>query len=211
MTALRSRSSPRIAGTRLAAVSPRTCPDLSLTVPNSGKRELLGKTLTALADVRSLALDVTVVDNASDDGSVEMVRERFPWADLVVEDEKGGSSRNFNAGLERARGRYIGILHEDAVPDAGALERLVAFLDANPAAGCVAPVARRPDGSPDTVAAPFPAVGAEVRYAFRVRLRDGAVARFTPTEPVRVDWIAATCLIFRRTALEEVGLFDENF
>lgn len=186
-----------------------------MTIVNNNKRELLRCALEALPHASErLTVSATVVDNASVDGSVAMVRSEFPEISVIAREVKHGSSANFNAGMLAAPpARYLGIMHEDARPLPGAFDRLIAFLDDHPRAGGLSPRIRFPNGELDTTAARFPTVLSETLG----RLGPLA-ARFGPTgyaeelaQPFRVDYNSATCLIFRRRALEAAGLFDENF
>ena len=105
--------------------------------------------LAALASVRdhhgALAVQSIVVDNGSHDGTVEAVRERFPDVDVVaLETNEGGSARNH--GIRLATGRHMMFLDSDAALTPGALETLVAFLDARPDVGVIGPRLEYPDG-----------------------------------------------------------------
>ena len=79
-----------------------------------------------------LALEVIVVDNGSEDGTVERLAARFPWASCVALPGNRGFAAGANAGLRRAAGRHVALLNNDTVVEAGALEACVAHLDAHP-------------------------------------------------------------------------------
>src|SRR5205823_8980655 len=87
-----------------------------------------------------------VVDNGSTDGTVELVRERFPAARLI-EQENRGLAAGWNAGLRAGSGRYLLVVNSDAWLLDGAVERLVAFADEHPEAAVAAPKLLNPDGS----------------------------------------------------------------
>ena len=90
--------------------------------------------------------EVVVVDHGSTDGTLELVRERYP-AIRVIEQENKGMGGGNNAGMRVADGRYFFLLNSDAwVLDDG-LDRLVAFADAHPEAAVVGPRLRNPDGT----------------------------------------------------------------
>lgn len=188
--------------------------DLHITIPNNNKCSLLREALAALPAAAShITLDVTVVDNMSTDGSADMVEREFPGVRLIRQTEMHGSSANFNAGMCHATARYLCILHEDARPSPEALDHLVQFLDDNPQVGGVSPLIRFPDGTLDRTAGRFPAISDNLlrqlgpfRRLLVYREYHEEVAR-----PFTVDCCSATCLIFRREALQDSGLFDENF
>ncbi len=189
--------------------------DLHLAVPNNNKRDLLARSLAALpAASRRITLSVTVVDNASTDGSADMVARDFPDVRLIRRAAMHGSSSNFNAGiLDNPQARYLGVLHEDAFPQPDALDALVAFLDSHPRAGGVSPRIRFPDGELDTTPARFPTVlGSSLGHLRPLHRRFGLNGYDELAEQAfRVDYNSATCLVFRREALLQSGLFDESF
>ena len=90
-------------------------------------------------------VETVVVDHGSTDGTLELVRERFPEVGLV-EEENRGLAFGWNTGIARTSGRYVLLLNADAWLDPGALEALVAFADARPDAAVVGPRLRFPDG-----------------------------------------------------------------
>jgi GT2 family glycosyltransferase len=189
--------------------------DLHLAIPNNNKRELLRRSLEVLPQAATrFTVTATVVDNASTDGSAEMVADEFPEVGLVRRNSSYGSSANFNAGiLAQSSARYLAIMHEDAYPRPGAFDLLIKFLDAHPKAGGLSPRIRFPNGSIDHTAGQFPTILSETVGRRRPLARWFGPRQYDETgnEPFIVDCNSATCLIFRREALERVGLFDESF
>src|ERR687888_2553836 len=90
--------------------------------------------------------ETIVVDHGSTDGTLELVRERFPQARLI-EEENRGLGAGSNAGMRLASGDYFLLLNSDAWAVGDAVERLVEFADAHPEAAVVGPRLRNPDGS----------------------------------------------------------------
>ncbi|GIV11863.1 MAG: hypothetical protein KatS3mg021_0145 [Fimbriimonadales bacterium] len=109
-------------------------PDLSVIIVNYNTRDLLRECLLALRHCAGVSLELIVVDNASADGSAEMVRTGFPEVVLIANAENRGFGAGCNQGLRVAHGRYALILNADARPQQHALARLVAFMDAHPEA-----------------------------------------------------------------------------
>lgn len=122
-------------------------PDLSIVIVTWNVRDM------ALACLRSVQLrsgalrtQVIVVDNASDDGTVDAIRTQHPEVDLVASDANLGFPLGNNRGLEQATGRHILFLNPDTEVGEGAIERCVAELDGNPEVGVVGPRLEYPDG-----------------------------------------------------------------
>src|SRR5262249_4294616 len=109
---------------------------------------MLARTLETLfgSNQRS-SLEVILVDNASYDGSVELVRERFPQVRLVVNRENAGLTRANNQGMELASGRYIFLLNNDTIILPDSVDALVRYLDAHPQVGAVGGKVLNIDGS----------------------------------------------------------------
>src|SRR5205807_3227585 len=114
--------------------------DLSVSVVSYRTPTLLRQCLEAISAERTrLAIEVTVVDNASSDGSAEMVAEQFPWVRLIRNDRNRGFAAAHNQALRRASGRYWLVLNSDAAPSPGALRTLLDFLDVHPGAAITGP------------------------------------------------------------------------
>src|SRR6188508_2836165 len=115
--------------------------------------------------------ETIVVDNGSTDGTVDIVRERFPEA-TVLERENRGLGAGWNAGMEAASGRYVLLLNADAWLTEGSLPRLVAFADAHERAAVVGPRLLNPDGTLQRSVRGFPTLWRlATEYLFRASSR----------------------------------------
>ncbi|MGQ9840674.1 MAG: glycosyltransferase family 2 protein [Anaerolineae bacterium] len=154
--------------------------------------------------------EIIVVDNASTDGSAEMVAAEFPAVRLIRNATNVGYARGNNIGIAASTGRYVLLLNSDTVVPPGALEALVAFMDAHPQAAACSPRLLQPNGTPQPYAFgcdPTPGYLLRrglARALFRRPLHNWAVA-----EPIRADWVSGACLLVRRAAIEQVGGLDE--
>ena len=125
-----------------------TTPDVSVIIVSYNTRELLRECIESILCEQGdgLAVEVIVVDNASADGSAAMVAEQFPQVRLIANPDNRGFGAACNQGLEIAQGRYALILNADIRAQPGALQRLVAFMDAHPDAAVCGGQLRYPDG-----------------------------------------------------------------
>ncbi|MBS1261854.1 MAG: N-acetylglucosaminyl-diphospho-decaprenol L-rhamnosyltransferase [Calditrichaeota bacterium] len=122
--------------------------DLSVIIVSYNVRERLASCLLSLERGRAgLAIEVIVIDNASTDGSVEMIRERFPWVKLSVNAENHGFAKANNEGLARASGRHLMLLNPDTILREDSLSALVSFLDEHPEYGAAGPKLLNRDGA----------------------------------------------------------------
>jgi len=162
--------------------------------------------------------ELIVVDHGSTDGTLDLVRDRFPLARIVEQPNRGMGGGN-NAGMRVATGRYHLLLNSDAWPLAGAIERLADFADEHPQAAVVGPRLRNLDGSLQRSVRAFPTLWRlATEYLFLRKLApktDALNALYGggfDHESVReADWLFGACLLVRREAADAVGLFDEDF
>ena len=147
--------------------------------------------------------EVIVVDNASQDGSAQAVRERLPNARLVELPVNEGFAGGNNAGLGLAGGEYILFLNSDTVIEDDSLTRLAVWMDSRPGFGAVSPRLIGPDGLEQQCLHPFPSLRRKCQDFFRL----------APNDKSNDIWLAGTCLMIRRQALDSIGgrLDDRHF
>jgi GT2 family glycosyltransferase len=180
--------------------------DVSVSIVNTGSRELL---LACLESLAGAAAEIVVLDNASEDGSAEAVRERFPEVRVIAQEFRAGFGANHNTVIRSTTGRYVYVLNEDTTADDWQLERLVGYLDEHPRVAALGPKLVYPDGRRQDSAWRFPTplvstLGLLSLGRVGVKQSRGETAR-------SVDWVMGAALLLRRAALDEVGLFDEGF
>ena len=162
--------------------------------------------------------ETVVVDHGSTDGTLELVRERFPEA-RVIEQENKGLGGGSNAGMRIASGDYFLLLNSDAWALDDAVERLAAFADEHPEAAVVGPRLLNPDGSLQRSVRGFPTVwrlATEYLFLRKLAPRSRALnafygAGFDHEEVREAEFLMGSVLLVRREAADTVGLFDEDF
>jgi GT2 family glycosyltransferase len=193
--------------------------EVSIIIVNWNTRELLAECLESVRSSVGTSerwnVQTLVVDNASQDGSAAMMRERFPWVTLIENGQNLGFARGNNQGISRAEGRYVLLLNPDTVVHSGALGALVAFMGTHPSAGAAGARLINPDGSLQASCHPMLSPGREFwRLLFLERIWPRAtypMHRWDDSTPRRVEVIKGACMMLRRTALEQVGSFDESY
>ncbi len=195
-------------GGRHGAVRLAVLPDVSISCVNTNSRELLLACLESLRGVGD-GVEIVVLDNASEDGSAAAVRAQYPDVRLIEQRHRAGFGANHNAVIRATTGRYVFILNEDTTSDDWGFTGMVAHLDANPRVAALAPRLVYPDGRVQASAWRFPSPAACLRGL--VTLGRAGILQSGGTETRDVDWAMAAALLVRREALDEVGIFDEDF
>src|SRR5437762_1828579 len=166
--------------------------DVSIAIVNANSREDL---LTCLESLRGVEAEVVVLDNASDDGSVPAVRERFPDVRLIEQRHRAGFGANNNAVIRATGSRYVYLLNADTTSDDWALDRMVAHLDANQRVAALGPKLVHADGRQQPSAWRFPTPAVAARGLFTLGRR--GVVESTGDETRDVDWNQAAALMLR--------------
>lgn len=190
--------------------------ELSIIIVNWNTRELVKNCLESIFNTtRDFPVRAIVVDNASIDGSPQMIRSRFPMVHLVENQENAGFARASNQGIKLAETKYILLLNPDTVVLPGALNSLVDFMDTHPQAGAAGSMVLNPDGSLQTSCYVSPTLHREFIRLFHL---EGIFPKSTyrmdswdKDLPRAVDIIQGDCLLLRKTALDQVGTLDESF
>ncbi|HSS77838.1 MAG TPA: glycosyltransferase family 2 protein [Thermoanaerobaculia bacterium] len=192
------------------------CP-LSVVIPTHGTRELTLACLASLFQSPVAGMEVIVVDDASWDGTVEAVRERFSEAKVLRHETAERFTRAANEGLAQATGEILLLLNSDTEVEAGSLAGLVAVFEENPELGIAGALLHYPDGSPQWSG------GREPSLAWFFALASGLPAllqrlpfyrRLKPLaapSPAPVDWVTGAAMAFRRPVWEAAGPLDEGF
>ena len=206
--------------------------DLSVVIVSWNVRELLRRCLQSVVyspqssvlsrtqdDDQGLRTEIIVVDNASSDGSVEMVRAEFPQVRLIANERNLGFTRGNNQGLALSRGRHVLFLNPDTEVVGDALATMVHYMDDHPDVGALGPLLRYPDGSVQSSRRRFPTLGTALFESTLLELwwpgnpwaRRYRMADWPDDVEQEVDWVVGACLLARREVLDQVGGFDEGF
>lgn len=192
---------------------------LSIVIVSWNTRQLLAQCLESVAvNLKSLGLIVTetlVVDNASIDGTVDMLRQQFPWVKVVANRDNAGFAKANNQAIVASSGDYILLLNPDTKLHANAIATLVTYLDTQPMVGAVGPLLENPDGTLQFSCSPAPTLlGESWRLLHPNRgLGHGAypMQGWSRHQPREVDVIQGACLLLRRSVIEQVGPLDEDY
>ena len=194
--------------------------ELSIIIVNWNTRELLRQCLLSITDTTKLArFEIWVVDNGSSDGSVEMVAQEFPQVHLVRNASNLGFAKANNIGIQKSRGRYVGLINSDVQLLDGCLDRLFEYMAHNPKIALAGPRILNSDRSLQISCYGFPTGWNTLCHSFgldqlfpRSHHLGGMYRKYWPYDRIRpVEVISGCFCMVRRAAIEQVGLLDENF
>src|SRR5262249_2853112 len=191
--------------------------DLTVVVVNYNTAHLLYRMFAALEAAKgALTLQVIVVDNASRDGSAEILRAQFPGVELIENSINVGFARANNQTLPLVRGRYLLLLNTDAVVSPDTLQKTVEFMDSHARGGVLGVKVVGPDASLQPSCRYFPT-------PWNVFLAKTGLNRFFPGTRLvdemswdhasvrECDWVPGCYYLVRREVIARVGLFDPRY
>ncbi len=194
---------------------------LSVIIVNYNVRAYLEQCLrTVFEAMKGVEGDVFVVDNLSTDGSVEMVRAKFPQVKLIANQENVGFSRANNQAIRESAAEYVVLLNPDTVVGEDVFRKVVAFLDAHPKAGGLGvkmidgtgrflPESKR--GLPTPSVAFYKIIGLTRLFPRSKVFGRYHLGHLPEDEAAPIEILSGACMFMRKRTLDEVGLLDESF
>ncbi|MBK6775424.1 MAG: glycosyltransferase [Flavobacteriales bacterium] len=194
---------------------------LSVIIVNYNVRAYLEQCLrTTLRALEGIDGDVFVVDNLSTDGSVEMVRGKFPQVKLIANTENVGFSRANNQAIKESTAEYVVLLNPDTVVGEDVFHKVLAFMDANPKAGGLGvkmidgtgaflPESKR--GLPTPAVAFYKIIGLTRLFPRSKVFGRYHLGHLPENQAARIEILSGACMFLRKETLDKVGLLDESF
>lgn len=183
--------------------------DLSIIILNYNTRELLDACLSSIFNnTKGLTYEAIVVDNDSNDGSVELVKKKYPQALLIQNQKNLGYSAGNNIGVKKAQGNYILLLNSDTQIIGDSLNIMVKSISDHKQVGILGPRIVHPDQSPQKSVGNFYSLAMITLAMFGgEKLGWG---RRSPEKFCFADWVSGACLMVRKEVFEEIGYLDEK-
>jgi GT2 family glycosyltransferase len=194
--------------------------DLAIIIVNWNTRDLLRKCLTSLYHYTTdISYDAFVVDNASSDGSPEMVAQEFPSVRLIRNSENVGFSKANNQAIRLTSSRYVLLLNSDTELTSNVLKEMVVFMDTHPTVGVAGTKLLNPDGTYQYSCDCFPRTPLillrdkimDLCCPGNTMTRQGKMAQWDYNTNFAVDYLIGAVLVIRRQTLDHIGLLDEQF
>ena len=189
--------------------------DITIVIVNWNTRDLLRDCLKSVyKTVRNITFKIIVVDNASHDDSVAMLGEKFPGIRIIENSENRGFAAANNQAFALMKGRYALLLNTDTVLTENAVHELFVFMKNHDDATMAGGQLLNSDGSRQNSIANFPTVlsllanTSLLEYLFPRRFPS---KRYAHKEPLEVESVIGACMLVRKKAMDEVGMFDERY
>ncbi len=193
--------------------------DLSIIIVTWNSEEFIRNCLDSIfLSLVNFTSEVIVVDNNSSDETAKIVEQLYPQVNLIQNKENLGYAKGNNQGIEESRGEYVLLLNPDTQVLEDSLSLMYRFMEENPNAGALGPKLLNPDKTVQPSCREFPTFSTliwEFSGLSRLFPRSGVFGRwrmgyFDFDKQREVDQPMASCLMLRRAALEDVGIFDES-
>jgi GT2 family glycosyltransferase len=194
---------------------------LSVVFLNYNTRDLTRQALSSvLAAAEGLAVEIFVVDNASVDGSADMVAEEFPQVKLICNEANVGFAAGNNVALRQVTGEYVLLINTDTIVRRDALRTMVEFLDAHPEAGACGCKILDPDGTlqldsrrgfPTPLAAFCKMSGLSRFFPKHPLIAHYHMTYLDPEQTTEIEVLSGSCMMVRKAAMDQVGLLDEDY
>ncbi len=194
--------------------------DLSIAIINYNTKGLLEECLSSLLQYPpSCEYEILVIDNASTDGSPDLVRDLFPGVKLFPNPRNVGYAAAVNQAFRGSDSEFVLVLNPDVVVTPGAVDALHRYMRSNPRVGIAGSKLLNPDGTLQHSCRRFYNLKTLLyRRTFLGKIFSGSpvitehlMADWDHAAPRQVDWILGACMMVRRSAVEEVGPADERF
>ncbi|HRH71107.1 MAG TPA: glycosyltransferase family 2 protein [Flavobacteriales bacterium] len=194
---------------------------LSVIIVNYNVRAYLEQCLRTVEEaLKDIEGDVFVVDNQSTDGSVDMVREKFPSVRLIANAENVGFSRANNQAIRASSADYVVLLNPDTVVGEDVFRKVITFMDTHPKAGGLGvkmidgtgnflPESKR--GLPTPAVAFYKIIGLTRLFPHSRTFGRYHLGHLPENEAAPIEILSGACMFLRKKTLDEVGLLDESF
>ena len=193
---------------------------ISVVIVSYNTRDILRNCLQALFEhSKGIDMEVFVVDNNSQDGSADMVKNEYPTVLLMANNQNLGFAAANNQAFPLAKGNYIVLLNPDAYIRPLSIQNSIAFMDKTPDCGLCGGKIISPAGQLEPSARRFPSAlskllalsGLRGKFPQSAILNYYEFGTFAHDRPQEVDWVPGTFTIVRKKMLDEIGAFDERF
>jgi hypothetical protein len=193
---------------------------VSVIIVNWNAKDFIAKCLTILATKQNnIKIEIIVVDNNSTDGSFEFIVKKFPQVKLIQNNSNTGFAKANNIGIKNSNGRYLCLINSDVEVLGSCIDQLFNYIERNPKIGLIGPKILNPDMTMQHSCRTFPSLWNNFCAAVGLSSIFPKYRIFNPEQMLysagdkicQVDALSGCFLMIRRSALDDVGMLDEDF
>lgn len=194
--------------------------DISVVIVSWNTRDLLSRCITSVTrqvEDTGLLVEIIVVDNASSDGTIDLINQEYPNCTVIPLPENRGFAAANNLGIAQAQGSALLLLNPDTEMLPDSLSGLWRALQASPRVGMVGALLLNPDGSLQSAGYRFPGLVQAFLDIFPIHPRligsrlNGRIPPGDGLSPTAIDHPLGACMLVRRGVVEQVGMLDERY
>jgi GT2 family glycosyltransferase len=196
--------------------------DLSIFIVNYNTKKLTMECIDSIykATIEDYEFEIFVVDNASMDCSVEMIKNSFPNVHVIENAENVGFSKANNQAITLSKGRYVLLLNSDTIVEKNTISDMIRFMDTNPNAGASGCKVVLPSGDldkachrgfPTPSASFYYLTGLDKRYSHNPKYTAYHMSHLDMNKIHEIDCLVGAFMIVRRKTIHEIGLLDESY
>ena len=194
--------------------------DISIIIVNWKVKKLLKKCLDSILKYKEdLDIEIFVIDNNSNDGSLEMITSNYPEVNMISLFINSGFAKANNLGLKKAKGKYLLLLNPDTEITKKFFKKILKYLDENNNVGILGPKILNSDNTIQRSVRRFPTFISQVLILLKLKnilsnnvfLSNYLYKNFNYNKTQEVDQVMGAAMFIRRSVLEKIGLLDENF
>lgn len=187
--------------------------NISVIIVSFNTKKLLRKCLASIEKMETgdWRLETIVIDNASFDGSPEMIKKEFSQVKLIANKKNQGFAKANNQALQQAQGEYCLLLNSDTEVKSESLEKLIEFAQNHPEAGVIGARLLNPDGSIQPSAYHFPTLWRAINEYWLDK--KGEYEKYAPAgiKPIEVEAVTGAAMLIPKRTIKKICLLDERY
>lgn len=201
-------------------------PSVSVIILSFDTKDITDKCLAKLdvarkaAEKEKIEVEVIVLDNASSDGSVQMIREKYSWVDLMISEENTGFARGNNMAMAKAKSDYFLLINSDVFVEKETLIKAISYFEKHPDCDVLGCRLSYPNGSFQPSGGDLPGPGNIVTWLIGIELIPIAYNIVSPIHPKNISyfskdrevgWVTGALMMLKKEVYKRTKGFDENF
>lgn len=194
--------------------------DVSIIIVSWNAKEYLQKCLDSIIEYsKSVKTEIIVVDNASNDGSPEIVESKYPQVKLIRNSENSGFAKANNLGYKYCSGKFVCLINSDVEIFEDCIGKMFEYMNEHPGVGMLGPKVLNSDGSLQLTFREFPgfkvnilrALALDNYFSYSKKVLRNSKKELENNKGIEVDFLSGCFMMIRKDTIDKIGLFDEDY